>query len=349
MRLPFYNVSPDRYLVRLKNVTDTVMPEEAVRQWCAYELIRDYGVCVEDLEFEAQVQIGHKPKRIDILVRRSGKAWAVIECKPAKHKDAIKALTQAESYATAPSVRAEFVVYTNGNDWVVRRNVRGTWIRVVDLPRQHDQINSTEDAAQLLRDIDDVKPLLAKIDTPVKGKEAQAYFASLQVFFCGANLFTFRVSKELRIALDLLLRVISTRQHEDRHYELGKLFSAAESLESFRKSIGGAHEIWVGEKDNPDQIIQTIYTSLSMMLEPISNVRNYDSLAARCALVFTAYGRRQKPELFPETSHALHQAVRDFIELGFAVGLNAKLPDPIDSAYMSDLRSAAYIADPQET
>lgn len=187
MRLPYYEVPKERYLIAQSAADPSASPkpEEAVRQWCSFELIREYGIGVCELEFEAQVQIGHKPKRIDILVRRGGKPWAVVECKAAKDKNPTKALTQAESYATAPSIRAEFVVYTNGTEWIVRRQIGGRWVSVVDLPKQHDRASASEDLVQLLRDIDDAKPLLANLDTPLAGKAAKAYFEALQIFFGG--------------------------------------------------------------------------------------------------------------------------------------------------------------------
>jgi hypothetical protein len=344
MRLPFYEIPRERYLIAPSPSAKDAkpMPEEAVRQWCAFELIREYGISPCELEFEAQVQIGHRPKRIDILVHRNGKPWAVVECKSAKEKSPDKALTQAESYATAPGIRAEFVIYTNGTTWIVRRQIGGRWVPVVDLPKQHDRVSASEDVAQLLRDIDYAKPLLANIDTPLSGKAAKAYFEALQIFFHGGNLFTYRTHEQLRFAIDNLLRVISRREPGDAHYEAEKTHAAARSLEAFRGGAKIGYEIYVNKEDSPERVIHTVDVGLSHMLESTDSIKSEDSLALRTFKAFADYARRQSPkEVYPETPLLLHQAVRDYLELGFAVGLNAKLPDGVDSFSMRELRAAA--------
>ena len=88
--------------------------EEPVRQWCAFELIRAYGLTVTELTFEKKVRVGSKIYRIGILVQRNGLPWIVVECKEpgcTKHDDG---LAQAISYAGAATISAEYAVYTNG-------------------------------------------------------------------------------------------------------------------------------------------------------------------------------------------------------------------------------------------
>jgi hypothetical protein len=343
MRQPFYQVAPEHYLVPIQPGSGTQSPEEEVRQWCAFELIREYGVTVNELVFEAQVQIGSRPKRIDILVRRHGKPWLVVECKAQGHKQEAKALVQAESYATSPSVRAEFVLYTNGRDWVVRRRISEEWIPTPDLPRQHDSMAPAHELARMLYDLENLKPLLVRLETPVEGPEAKSYLHALQVFFHGENFFTHRIDKELRELLDMVLRVVSTRDEADGdEYAQGKLRNAIALLNTFLASARIGNRGLVGEKDTSWQMMDTLFFALSPLLETLGSIKNYNSLAARCALTFVAYGRSQRRGAhFPRTPHALHLAVRDFLELSLAVSLNAKLPDPLDDLGMADLRSAA--------
>jgi predicted type IV restriction endonuclease len=144
MRLPYFEISPDAYLYPEK-VKESVrkQPEEPVRQWCAYELVRAYGISVANIEFERPVRMGSRPHWIDILVLRDGKPSVVVECKKPSDRKAEKAMEQAVSYADAPDIRAEFAVVTNGTDWQVKRRIQGIWCPVPDLPREIDFHSAT--------------------------------------------------------------------------------------------------------------------------------------------------------------------------------------------------------------
>jgi Type I restriction enzyme R protein N terminus (HSDR_N) len=205
-RKPFYKISESAYLfsVRAQKASTSAQlqkakrgqPEEPIRQWCAYELIRAYGIMISDLQFERQVQTGSRPHRIDILVLRGGFPWAVIECKKPKHRKSEDGLKQAISYANAEDIRAEYAVYTNGKVWLVNRRVHDRWIPVPDLPEQTDhQIKMPMD--ELLDGIDMVAPLLYKLDEKIDGKNARTFLAAMQQFFNGKNLLTRDIDNDL--------------------------------------------------------------------------------------------------------------------------------------------------------
>lgn len=139
--MPFYQIMPAAYLYpdKVKAASDRKQLEEPVRQWCAYELIRTYGIAVINIEFERPVRMGSRPHWIDILVSREGKPSVVVECKKPSDRNADKALEQAVSYADAPEIQAEFAVVTNGKDWQVKRRILGKWCAVPDLSREVDQ------------------------------------------------------------------------------------------------------------------------------------------------------------------------------------------------------------------
>jgi len=141
LRIPFFQIGPEAYLYpnKVQTAGDRKLAEEPVRQWCAHELIRAYGISIASIELERAVRMGSRPHWIDILVSCNGKPVAVVECKTPSERNLKKGMAQALSYADAPEIGAEFAVVTNGTDWQVRRRIQGKWCTVPDLPREIDQ------------------------------------------------------------------------------------------------------------------------------------------------------------------------------------------------------------------
>src|SRR5437867_2251050 len=69
-REPFYEIPKAAYLFGggLSASENRDPHEESVRQWCAYELLRAYGIKITEMEFERPVKVGSKRYRIDIVV-----------------------------------------------------------------------------------------------------------------------------------------------------------------------------------------------------------------------------------------------------------------------------------------
>jgi hypothetical protein len=80
-RKPIYHLRKEAYLFpdQVQRSDERKQLEEPVRQWCAHELIRAYGIMVSDLELERPVRMGSrngsKSHRIDILVLRDGSPY----------------------------------------------------------------------------------------------------------------------------------------------------------------------------------------------------------------------------------------------------------------------------------
>lgn len=136
VRREFYQVPPEAYLFRSvpKSEDKRNAPEESIRQWCCFELIRCYGIRVPEIEIERKIKSGSGHRRIDILVKKNDRPWLVVECKKPKHKATNDALDQAISYANSEGIKAEFVLFSDGTEWQVRRCIHGKWVSVVDLP-----------------------------------------------------------------------------------------------------------------------------------------------------------------------------------------------------------------------
>lgn len=201
-------------------------PEEKVRQWVISELLSTYGYSVSSLDVEAKVKIGSKaPVRIDVLIRKEGRPYIVVECKRLEYSKHDAGLLQAISYANADSVQAEFVVYTNGKEWQVRRRFDGEWVPVPDIERAtiHEGTGSVE---EMLSALNQVKPLLYWINRPLEGKYGIPYIMALQSVFHG-NFWCWSVEldRKFTFGIDLLARSL-IREDLDEPYAQDKLAGA---------------------------------------------------------------------------------------------------------------------------
>lgn len=340
-RRPFYPVPRTAY-IHVGPLGDDARngePEEAVRQWCAFELMRAYGFSVTDLSFEAQVQVGSKFYRIDILVLRNGLPWIVVECKaPEAVND--KAIDQAISYADSPRVHAEYVLYTNGSDWQVRRRFRGQWQPVLDLPCARFEQDESIGIAHFYACLNDAAPLLYKLDETIQGKEAECFLHALQRFFHGWNLLTDGVDQDLTSCADNLLRVLSLPNH-DYAYRCGKYNDARAEFCRFQSRhkiawevppIGGEVPIHTGFLELQSAVLQAI--------DGTSRSAGPNVLALRLIAALLEYGiateRCNTP--FATMPGAIHHSLREFLQYQFRIKFDAMLPDPVDQITGSDFR-----------
>jgi len=209
MRQPFYEIQTDAYLFPSKVTKSETRAnlEEPVRQWCAHELLRAYGIPVSQIEFEREVRVGSRCYRIDVLISKDGNPWAVIECKEPSYSKHEVGIEQARSYANAHEINAEFIIYTNGDIWRVQRRIGSDWVAVPDLPNP-PPVYTEETIVPILVAIDLLKPLLLQLDQHVVGNDAMKFLGAMQELFNGSNLITRGGEPALVNALDNLLRGI---------------------------------------------------------------------------------------------------------------------------------------------
>lgn len=338
---PFYSVPRSAYIHVGPRESDSPReePEEAVRQWCAFELIRAYGFSVNDLNFETQVQVGSKCYRIDILVLRNGTPWIVVECKAPKSGNE-KAIEQAISYADSPRIKAEYVLYTDGSDWQVSRRLKGRWEPVLDLPARRFETNGSIDVTHFFACFDGVAPVLYKIDEQLEGTEAQCFLNSLQKFFCGWNLLTDGVDKDLACCADDLLRVISLPNH-DYGYRSGKYNNACSEFCRFQVRYKVAWDVCPIAGEVPVQTgFQELQSAVLKAIEGTSKDAGPNVLVLRIIAALLDYGiRAEKSRIpFPSLTVNIHHSLREFLQFQFKVKLDATLPDPVDQINSSDFR-----------
>jgi hypothetical protein len=337
----FYEVKKDAYLFpsQLREGTNRDQREEPVRQWCAYELIRAYGIGILDMTFERPVRVGSKRYHIDILVSRRGAPWAVVECKEPGHKKHSEGMEQAVSYASAQEIQAEFAVYTNGQVWHVKRRIRDEWIAVPDFPHQNTAPGG-EPIRKLLHCLHKAAPLLHKLDERLEDKEAAKFLSVMQEFFYGENLLTRDADRDLIFATDNLLRVLSTAKAPP-DYRIGKLEGARQHFESYRKQRNLDFEIGpVMEGEVADEM-PPLCMALQAMIDGAGGLAHCDILLLRLDIALLQYGRRQhvSTKLYPEIEASVHHALWDFLTRAFALHLNVSLPDRFDKGYIDEMKS----------
>jgi len=343
MRIAYYEIPRSAYLFRNGAAApDSTLPspEEPVRQWCAFELIRAYQIPLTALEFESSVKVGSKTYRIDILVRRESRPWIVVECKESSFKKGEDAIRQAISYADARDIQAEFAAYTNGFDWLVARRVRGEWVRIPDLPALLVD-EGRQPLLDLLVCIHEVAPLVYKLDERLQDREAECFLSAMQRFFYGGNLLTDIVSKQLYHALDNLLRILSAQDAHPK-YQWEKLKHAWHDWERYRKICGLEQSL--GEPDDGDHLpmqLSRLQYEVQGLLEGAPKPYSGDALLIRLSVALLDYAdmcsrRRQQ---FLEIPPQVHQTLREFLDLAFTVQLNVSLPDHIDTGIAGDVKS----------
>lgn len=320
-------------------------PEEAVRQWCAYELMRAYGISISELEFERQAKVGSKAYRIDIVVSRRGIPWVVVECKEPDHKKSSEGMAQAISYADAQEIQATFAVYTNGTVWHVKRRVSEQWVAVPDLPLNIAD-PASEPITDLLRGLQVLAPLLHKLDKPIEGRDAQRFMNAMQRFFLGTNLLTSDADRELLFATDNLLRVLSV-DPSDTHYRIGKLNTARSSFEIYRTKKDLGYEILpTSAQETIRSEMHQLHASLLNMIESTQDLIGCDLLTLRLNIALLEYGQllEGSKQAYPQVGQNLHHALRDFLNYAMAIHLNANLPDPLDDITVGDMRDYCHSA-----
>lgn len=332
-RWSYYTINPDSYLFRnaTKSTEQRLQPEESVRQWCAFELIRAYGICINQLEFERKVRVGSKIYRIDILVLQNGIPWAVIECKEPGHTKHGDAMEQAVSYANAEEIRAVLVVYTNGREWHVRQRMADRWVSIPDLPRP-SPLGTRLPLVHLLQAHTAVAPMLHKLGEPLDRDDARKHLSAMQNFFNSMSLLTVGTNRDLLAATDNLLRVLSAVD-DHSNYRLGKVAVVAAHYEAYRIQAGYSSVILppTGTADVSEEL-QHLHVMLQLLIEGPEVAAVPDAILLRLNTALLQYGSSQggpRPR-YPLIANNIHDALRDYLAFCLTMNLNASLPDPLD-------------------
>lgn len=311
-------------------------PEEEVRQWCIYELMRTYGVFIDNIQVERPVRVGTRTHRADIVVLREDRPYIVIECKSRRTRKHDEAMNQAISYATASDMNAEFAVYTNGDVWWVRRRILERWVPVSDIPSNRGG-DAMMDWRDVLLAVNRSGPVLYWLDTAVPAKQAPEYFGALQRFFYATNEITSATDHLLLSAADLILRVLDdVNRHPN--YTGGKLSHACNELNTYWKtkgvstSFGGEVDLW--------KMAHYTWAELSNRLEGTRGLPTLDHQVLRVILSLLDYLNRMKARRvkYNTVESPIQTEIRSYIDLALKLRFNTQLPDPQDKILLQDVR-----------
>jgi len=229
----FYAVPENCYLFARKSG-----PEESVRQWVLFELIRYYGYSIEQIKVEKSVQYGTRRGFIDIIIYLNDKPFIIIECKRqtgySKSKDHMK---QAISYANADSIQAEFCVFTDGDIWQVKRKTVAGWVNYPNIPKLKNNDQTEFKFSTLLHDLNEIKPVLHWLYQPIAGENVVNFTKAIQVIFYAHSIITTGTNRTLLDIIDHVCRGINIKP-EVNGYHLGKLTIAYKKVQIYLKELG---------------------------------------------------------------------------------------------------------------
>lgn len=343
IRAPFYEVKKEAYLFpQDQKEGKRQYPEEKVRQWCIFELIRAYGIHVQELEFERSVKIGSQTYWIDILVLLRGQPWIVVECKKIGHKKASDAMAQAKSYADSPVIKAPFALYTNGEEWHVERRIRDNWYPVPDLPLPQGELSGIP-FEQVMYAVRCLAPLLNKLHQRLEGAAAQKFFSDMQWFFDG-NLLITDFSNDLIHAIDLILRILSDTSC-DHHYWKSKLSAACRSIVHYRLLTDGCESnLSLADGITLNGAFDSIHAELYWLSVGTKGLPGLDVLLLRLAFSLTDYGKVQKSvKVYPSIPESLHTTLREYLDVVLTLRLNTYLPEIIDTHSFKALQDSCKL------
>lgn len=205
----------------------------------------------------------------------------------------------------------------------------------------------SEPLTELLRTVNDVAPLLHKLDEQLEDKEARLFLGAMQRFFNGTNLLTAGIDSNLSYGADNLLRVLSSEDGIHPNYLIGKIAAAQSCFEDFRKRMKIGHPLPdVERKDSVYLEIQHLHATMLSMLDDSSILAKADRLVLRLVVALLAYGRSQHTpkRRFPPIAPNVHHTLREYLSLAFCDQLNVSLPDTLDNIWTGDMKAYCHSA-----
>ena len=335
----FYNVSENCYLFDRKTG-----PEEQVRQWVLFELIRYYGYSIEQIKIEKSVQYGTRRGFIDIIIYLNDKPFIIIECKRqtgySKSKDHMK---QAISYANADSIQAEFCVFTDGNIWQVKRKTAAGWVNYPNIPKLKNNDQTEFKYSILLHDLDEIKPVLHWLYQPISGENVVNFTKSIQVIFYANSIITTGTNRTLLDIIDYVCRGINIKP-KINGYHLGKLTIAYKKIQIYLKEVGIKNHYGDCFENDLHELLMIPDMQFNELTETLTE---FDSEMDHAAihLISALYSEarsivehRSTKEL--TLSSELTDQLYNFINLGLQRNLQTSLPKKSDSISVNDIRES---------
>jgi len=340
MRKPFYEIEPKNFLFKPVPLGDDgkVNPEEGVRQWCAFELLRAYGIPINDLTFEYPVLVGSKTYRIDIVILQDGKPWAIVECKKRGYEKHSHAMEQAISYADSQTIQAEYTVYTNGEAWHVKRKLNNHWLPVPDLSERATR-KEPSDITCLISALNGIYPLLHKLGEAIEGRDALKFLRAMQEHFNGYGLFTADTDHTLLCATDNLLRILISVEIA---YQNEKLAVVLQKLNTFSSSRNLGETIYPVCASQISKELCALHSEVNLMLDGARYIIGADCLLLHLIVALLEYGMklREPFKKYPAISMNVHQSLREYLDYVLRTNIGFQLPERREDSFNGDIQES---------
>ena len=340
---PIYEITLDNYLFSQNELVN--VHEEKVRQWLLFELMSSYGYSINQISAEETIKIGSKNYHADVVISSYDKKAIVIECKKLGDKKPEKGLEQAQSYAER--LKAEFAVYSNGKDWLVTRQINGTWEACIDIPTCH-QIDGENPLEYFLYAIDEIKPILFWLYKEIPKEETTKYLKSIQTIFHASTVVTQGIDSDLSYAIDNLARAFTVENTFDG-YSQGKFSTAINRFRAFANKV------------KPDPYLnmplqsareEAKYTRLKLhdLVETSMGITSVNLFATRLSVALLEYAEdtldaqyysKAIDNLLPRTVNNEFFKLLDYL---LKVNLNISLPDQLNTMEINGIQSATESA-----
>ena len=342
----YYEIDSQNYLFRDK-LQKIDSPEEKIRQWAIFELLSNYGVNLSNIRIEQDVKVGSKKYRADIVVLRHNIPFVIVECKESSFNNIEKALEQAISYANF--LKTEFVVFTNGDQWAVKRQIQGMWYPVSDIPRRLD-IETNETLTEWLSFFDSAKPILFWLHRQVPLNYAYKFLDYLQRFFASGTHLDGH-DHDLLIGTEFLLRVIAggTDQTESGHkveyYEETTFLAAFKNFQRYFQKIDDK-SLNLEYLDLMDfrGLFSVLWDGFEKLVKAQGNIKSGDINLTRLNLALLQYFHKTlevgnfKTVKFKDVPPSVVDEFARFIELILLSKLEIRLPSPLDTVDIETFR-----------
>lgn len=222
---------------------------------------------------------------------------------------------------------------------LAKNELRHRGVAPQPLPVEEPPIKLDMDLSHFLGDFIDLMPLLHWLHRAVPQSATQKYLSAMQRVFHGHSFATQEMDENLRMALDNLLRVLSSSLAFDG-YAHGKLTFAFKRLQQYLKSIGEENHL----DDDFEWNIHELLTTPTLQLEALVANKvdgSFDYHAIRLLIALLQHGKNQhgSQRSFCELPGAVNHEFGDYLALALSENLGVTVPDRLDQIYTGDIQS----------
>jgi predicted type IV restriction endonuclease len=349
---PFYEIEQKTYLFGKATVEDEVvqkrrkMPEEKVRQWVLFELLSTYGYNIKDIKIEVASKMGRGYQPADIVIYNDHQPFIVIECKKVGSNEQEEAIKQVITYATG--LKTQFAIYTDGQNWIVKRLLSGHWIDINDIPPK-TRFNQKSNLPSMLWFVSHIQPLLFWIYRTVPAEKSPRFFRELDTFtyFVG---FTYLrdLNDNLHLGINSLVKILFQQPSESNQtsflineYRTKNFLIALSFFQKYFEDIGQRGVLIENldlETRTFNEAVECLYVELNSLALNLSNIFSKEVLFLRFGVSLLRY----LSEILEKSSyHSIEPMIMadlfSLINLILITDFGVELPNNLDSDNIKEL------------